>query len=86
MNIALEFGDKDFEWDVCRVKKKKVLTREHGGEEDVVGEGDKAAFSQSVKYTVLICKLLPLLGNLLLTDVRAKRLKGRRKHFYSMQR
>lgn len=47
-----------------------VLTRQHSGEEDVVGEGDKATFPQSIKYTVLIGKLLPLLGNLLLIEVR----------------
>lgn len=53
-----------------------VLTRQHSGEEDVVGEGDKATFPQSIKYTVLIGKLLPLLGNLLLIEVR---MGGKRK-------
>lgn len=49
-----------------------VLTGQHSGEEDVVREGDKAAFSQRIKYAVLICKLLPLLGNLLLIPVGTK--------------
>ncbi len=49
-----------------------LLTGQHSGEEDVVREGDKATFSQCVKYAVLICKLLPLLGNLLLIQGRTK--------------
>lgn len=48
----------------------KFLTGQHGGEEDVVGEGDEAALSQGVKYTVLVCKLLPLLGNFLLIQTK----------------
>lgn len=43
-----------------------ILTGQHRGEENVVREGDKAAFAQREKYAVLICKLLPLLGDLLL--------------------
>lgn len=61
-----------------------VLTRQHSGEEDVVGEGDKATFSQSIKYTVLIGKLLPLLGNLLLIEVGGKK-ESCIKTFPSMQ-
>lgn len=44
----------------------KFLTGQHSGEEDVVGEGDEAALSQAVKYTVLVRKPLPLVGNFLL--------------------
>lgn len=49
------------------------LTGEHSGEEDVVREGDKATFSQCVKYAVLIGKLLPLLGDLLLIQARTQK-------------
>lgn len=38
---------------------------QHSGEEDVVRKRDKATFPQCVKNAVLICKLLPLLGDLL---------------------
>ena len=50
-----------------------ALTGQHSGEEDVVREGDETTFSQCVKYAVLICKLLPLLGDLLLIQVKMKR-------------
>lgn len=50
----------------------KLLTGQHSGEEDVVREGDKATFSKRVKYAVLICKLLPLLGDFLLIQGRTK--------------
>lgn len=52
-----------------------VLTGQHSGEEDVVREGDKATFSQCVKYAVLICKFLSLLGYPLLIQARVE--KGR---------
>ncbi len=55
------------------VQFNDVLTGEHSGEEDVVREGDKATFSQCVKYAVLICKLFPLLGDLLLIQARTKK-------------
>lgn len=52
-----------------------VLTGQHSGEEDVVREGDKATFTQSVKYAVLICKPFPLLGYLLLRQAGATQRK-----------
>ena len=59
-------------WNGTSVQFNNVLTGQHGGEEDVVGERDKSTFSQCVKYAVLVCKLLPLLGDLLLIQVRTK--------------
>lgn len=53
-------------WVIYKNLLNDVLTGQHRGEEDVVREGDKATFSQCEKYAVLICKLLPLLGDLLL--------------------
>lgn len=46
--------------------QKHTLTREDGGEEYVVREGDEAALPECIKDAVLVCKLLPLLRNLLL--------------------
>lgn len=70
---------------VMSLKFNKVLTWQHSGEEDVVREGDKATFSQCEKYAVLICKLLPLLGNLLLIQVRIKKKKVVLKTFGMIQ-
>lgn len=47
-------------------EQKHTLTRENGGEEYVVGEGDEAALPECIEDAVLICKLLPLLRKLLL--------------------
>lgn len=54
------------------MSSRGALTGKYGGEEDVVREGDQATFSQGVKDAVLICKLLSLLGNLLLVRVAKK--------------
>lgn len=59
-----------------------VLTGQHSREEDVVREGDEATFSQCVKYAVLIGKLLPLLGDLLLIQARTIKNKGEKKQIY----
>lgn len=43
-----------------------VLTGKDGGEEDVVGERNEPTLSERVENAVLVGKLLPLLGQLLL--------------------
>lgn len=70
MISQLKIGE-DESGDTCTARHDP-LTGEHGGEEDVVGEGDEAALSQRVKYAVFICKLLSFLGDLLLNRGEAE--------------
>lgn len=62
------------------VGSRDALTGQYGGEEDVVREGDEATLPQGVKDAVLVCKLLPFLGNLLLVQVAKKKRKMKMTH------
>lgn len=46
-------------------KISAVLTGKDRGEEDVVGKGNESTFSERIEDAVLVGKLLPLLGQLL---------------------
>lgn len=51
-----------YEWDIST---NETLTREDGGEEDVVREWDESTLPERVEDTVLISKLLSVLRDLL---------------------
>lgn len=50
---------------IAEEKNPTVLTGKDCGEEDVVGKRNESTFSKRIKYAVLICKLLSLLGQFL---------------------